>query len=268
MFVDFDGTLAPIVDDPDAARPEAGVAELLARLADRFAKVAVVSGRPVAYLADNLAGAGTRSSASTRPGAGRGAGFGATELVGLYGLERVLPGATDIQVAPQAEGWRQAVEGVASEADRLVSSAPSELAGLGVERKGLTVTLHYRKAPALAGWVESFAAQQAASTGLVPHPGKMSVELRPPIETDKGTVVAALAEGLNAVCYFGDDLGDLPAFEVLADLRREGVQTLAVAVRSGSGSAEETPPAVLEAADVVVEGTEGAISLLRELAGD
>ncbi len=40
----------------------------------------------------------------------------------------------------------------------------------------------------------------------------MSVELRPPVKTDKGTVVDELASGLGAACFFGDDLGDLPAF--------------------------------------------------------
>lgn len=251
VFVDFDGVLAPIVQDPDAARPQLGVAELLGRLAQRFRRVAVVSGRPVAYLADNLDLAG--------------ADLGGTELVGLYGLERVMHGTAGIQVTPDAEGWREAVESVAAEADRRVSSAPSELAGLGVERKGLTVTLHYRKAPGLAGWVQSFSEEQAAATGLVAHPGKMSVELRPPVATDKGTVVAELARGLVAVCYLGDDMGDLPAFEVLSGLRRQGVHTLAVAVRSGVG--DETPAALLAAADVIVEGTDGAVGLLQLLAG-
>jgi len=264
IFVDFDGTLSPIVEDPDAARPEAGVADLLARLADRFARVAVVSGRPVAYLADNLAGAGAGAGSGSGSG---GSGLGATELIGLYGFERIAPDSRDVQVAPEAEEWRGAVDAVASEAERRMSVSLSELAGLGIERKGLTVTLHYRKAPGLVGWVESFAAQQAASTGLVAHPGKMSIELRPPVSTDKGTVVARLARGLSAVCYLGDDIGDLPAFEVLSDLRRHGVHTLSVAVRSASGSADETPPAVLAAADVVVEGPEGALSLLWELAG-
>ena len=248
MFVDFDGTLAPIVEDPDAARPVEGSAELLARLAGRFAKVAVVSGRPVAYLVANLAGAGR------------------TELVGLYGLESQLAELPAAQASPGAARFRQPVERVAEEAERQAAQDPTRFAGLGVERKGLTVTLHYRKAPSLAAWVESFAAAQAAATGLVAHPGKMSVELRPPGETDKGTVVASFAEGLTAVCYLGDDLGDLPAFRTLATLRSRGVATLAVAVRSGVG--DETPPAVVDAADIVVDGPHGALGVLRALAGD
>jgi trehalose 6-phosphate phosphatase len=81
------------------------------------------------------------------------------------------------------------------------------------------------------------------------------------VSTDKGLVVAALAEGLDAACYVGDDVGDLPAFAALADLRNQGVATLAVAVRSG-----EEPPELVEQADLVVDGAEGAMAFLRRLA--
>ena len=83
----------------------------------------------------------------------------------------------------------------------------------------------------------------------------MSWELRPPVPTDKGTVVAGLAAGLRAVCFVGDDTGDLPAFGVLGQLRAGGVDTLAVAV-----GGPETPPEVLAAADLVVDGPAGADS--------
>lgn len=229
----------------------------------------MISGRPVGYLSEHLAGAG------------------GTELVGLYGLERLAGGSTDVQVEPAAEGWLDTVAAVAAEAERRVADVAymaavadvadvadvagdagdaGDLRGVVVERKGLTVTFHYRKVPALAGWVEAFADEQSRATGLVVHSGKMSVELRPPVPTDKGTVVTALAEGLSAVCYVGDDTGDLPAFEALEVLRNQGLSTLAVAVRSGIG--DETPPGVLAAADLVVDGPKGAIELLWRLAGD
>jgi trehalose 6-phosphate phosphatase len=108
--------------------------------------------------------------------------------------------------------------------------------------------------------VEAWTADQALRTGLIAHPAKMSVELRPPVEADKGRVVTELAAGLDAVCFVGDDRGDLPAFAALADLAAEGVQTLAVAV-----SSEEAPPELLAAADLVVAGPEGALALLRAL---
>jgi trehalose 6-phosphate phosphatase len=234
VFTDFDGTLSPIVDDPATAGPLPGAESVLAGLADRFARVAVISGRPVAYLLERLSGAGS------------------VVLSGLYGLERARGGT--IEEVPAALPWRQVVERVASEAE---TSAPP---GVRVERKGLAVTLHVRTAPERAGWVNEWAAARVAETGLVAHPGKMSVELRPPVEADKGTVVTELAQGLEAVCFLGDDRGDLPAFAALAELSARGVHTLAVAV-----SSDEAPAELVDAADLVVPDPEGALFLLETL---
>jgi trehalose 6-phosphate phosphatase len=70
LCLDFDGTLAPIVDDPDQARPLPGVVDLLGALAGRFAAVALVSGRPAAYLAEHAPAPGVRYLApcTTRTG--------------------------------------------------------------------------------------------------------------------------------------------------------------------------------------------------------
>jgi len=240
VFVDFDGTLAPIVERPDQARPLAGVPAILGRLAARYARVAVISGRPVAYLAEHLAGAD-----------------GAL-LIGLYGLERTpAEGHRTPESDLDAARWHAAIARVASGAE---ATAPD---GLTVERKGLAVTLHFRQAPGLADWTAAFAAEQAAASGLVAHRGKMSWELRPPGPTDKGTVVVELAAGLAAVCFVGDDTGDLPAFAALRRLRAEGLDTLAVAV-----DGPETPDELLSGADLVVDGPAGVISLLETLAAN
>jgi trehalose 6-phosphate phosphatase len=238
IFLDFDGTLAPIVAVPDEARPLPGVASTLGRLALRYRRVAVISGRPLAYLTEHL-----------------GQDSGAVEFVGLYGLERQLGSGGPVVAGSEARRWQAAVDAVAAAAQ---ASAPS---GLRVERKGLAVTLHFREAPQLAGWTAGFAAEQEAASGLVAHPGKQSWELRPPGPTDKGTVVEELASGLRAACFVGDDLGDLPAFAALARLRSAGVDTLSVAV----GGAE-TPAEVLAAGDVAVAGPAGVLALLEALA--
>jgi trehalose 6-phosphate phosphatase len=132
---------------------------------------------------------------------------------------------------------------------------------MSVERKGLTVTLHYRGDSHLAGPVERIAAELADRHGLHLHPGKMSVELRPPVEVDKGTVILEMSAGLAAVAFAGDDIGDLPAFTALAGLRANGKATLSIA----SGGSE-TPPEVIGAADIEVEGPEGILAVLRDLA--
>jgi trehalose 6-phosphate phosphatase len=238
VFLDFDGTLAPIVEVPEDARPLPGVAGLVGRLAERYRRVAIVSGRPAAFLAEHL-----------------GPAAGAAELVGLYGLERTAPRGRGVVIDTAASRWQATVEEATAAAE---GAAPP---GVRVERKGLSVTLHFRQAPEHAGWAAGFAAQVQAGTGLVAHPGKQSWELRPPVPTDKGTVVGELANGLRAVCFVGDDTGDLPAFATLARLRAQRVDTLAVAV-----GGPETPPDVLEAADLVVDGPPGVLDLLQALA--
>lgn len=246
LITDFDGTLAPIVTAPAEARPVDGAVEVLARLALRFAVVAVVSGRPASFLLDRVA-----------PDRGDPApdGLGAVRLVGLYGLERAGGGGR-VTVEPGAERWRSVISGVA---ERLGAGAPP---GVEVEPKGLAVTVHWRRARASAGWAETAAGAEAARTGLESHPGRMSVELRPPTGTDKGSVVRSLAAGCTAACYFGDDLGDLPAFAALADLAATGGLTTA----SLAAVDEESAPEVAEAADAVVEGPAGVLAALRWLA--
>lgn len=234
VLSDFDGTLTSIVDDPEVAGPLPGVVDTLARLAQRYRLVAVISGRPVGYLIEHL---------GSRPG---------ITLVGLYGLEKGEGGA--VVTLPSARRWRGVVAQVAAAAQ---AQAPP---GVYVERKGLAVGLHVRRAPGLASWVEEWADEQARQTGLVVHVAKMSRELVPPVETDKGVVVADLAAGIESVCYLGDDVGDLPAFDALDRLAAGGVRTLAVAVRS-----DEAPPDLLARADLIVDGPEGALALLNDL---
>jgi trehalose 6-phosphate phosphatase len=239
VFLDFDGTLAPIVEVPDDARPLPGAAEAVGRLAARYARVAVISGRPAAFLVARL-----------------GAAAAPAELVGLYGLDRTTAEGRRQDADPEAARWREIVDSVAAAAE---AAAPG---GVRVERKGLAVTLHFRQAPEAAAWAGTFAAAEATASGLAAHPGKMSWELRPPVPTDKGTVIAELAAGLRAVCFVGDDTGDLPAFAALTRLRDGGVVTLAVAV-----GGPETPVEVVEAADLVVDGPAGVLVLLEALAG-
>jgi len=236
LLVDFDGTVSPIVVDPAAAAPLPGVGAVLGRLAERLGVVGVVSGRPVAFLRDRLAGFD-----------------GGLSLVGLYGLEWVDGG--ELHTHPGAEGWRPVIAGVAREASR---SAPG---GVTVEDKGLAVTLHARRAPGQLRWLEDFAAAASARHGLAAHPGRLSVELRPPVEVDKGTVLARFGAGKKAIAYLGDDCGDLPAFAALAACRADGVATVAVAV-----SSDEAPPDLLGAADLVVDGPAGALAVLVGLA--
>ena len=239
VLVDYDGTLSPIVDDPGGARPLPAAVDALNRLAARYRRVAVVSGRPAGFLVEHL-------------GLGRGATSHGPSIVvsGLYGLEWAGSGGV-VHTRSEAEPWREVVDRVARAAR---TAAP---AGMLVEHKGLTVAFHWRTATASAGWAQSFAEEMSEETDLELHPGKMSIELRPPLPADKGTVVTELCRGLAAACFVGDDRGDLAAFAALDGLATEGVIACKVAVASA-----EIPPELRAGADVVVDGPAEVVDLL------
>jgi trehalose 6-phosphate phosphatase len=232
VLLDFDGTLAPIVKDPAAARPLPGVVDALLALHAGGALVAVLSGRPVAFLAEHLP----------------------AELlaVGLYGLERRVGG--EVRVDPAAERWRSVV-------DDVVDRARVELsAGVEVEPKGLSLTLHVRRAPALADEARAWAEEVASATGLVARGAKRSTELHPPVALDKGTVADELLAGRTAACFIGDDLGDLPAFDAMDRFGAAGGHAVRILVRTSETAAE-----LVGRADLEVEGPAGALEVLRRL---
>lgn len=233
VLSDFDGTLSEIVLDPATAVPLPGVPELLGELSRSYATVAVISGRPVSFL---------RAVLPTT-----------VHLSGLYGLEEVRDGVELDH--PDAAPWRPVV---ADLVERARAAVPT---GVGIEPKGLSVTLHYRANPALEPAVTEWAEAEAARTGLHARSAKRSVELHPPVPADKGTAVQALAGRASRVCYLGDDLGDLPAFAALEAMRDAGRDALRVAVRS-----RELAPEVRKAADHLVDGPTGARDFLAALA--
>ena len=230
VLTDFDGTLSLIVEDWNDARPLPGAAETLDALAERYAVVGVISGRPVSYLHAHLGDA--------------------VRLSGLYGLE-VMHRGERIPVEG-AEEWRPAV-------DRAFADAAKHF-GDFVEHKGLSLTVHFRTRPDIGDAVIRWAQRMHDETGLELRAAKASIELHPPVKVDKGTVVELAAAHLDAVCFLGDDVGDLPAFAALERLRDRGVHTVKVGV-----STPEAPPAVLDRADVVVDGPNGALALLQSL---
>jgi trehalose 6-phosphate phosphatase len=236
VLMDFDGTLAPIVEDPAEARPLPGAAGVLLRLSQRFAVVGVVSGRPAEFLARHLSGAGP-----------------AVRLVGVYGFEWIEEG--QVRRAAEVEAW------VPAAAEVLAAARASAPEGVGVEDKGVSVTLHWRRAPSAGEWAREFAAHWAPRTGLILQPGRMAMEFRPPVDLDKGRVVESMARTCTAAFFAGDDAGDLAAFEALDRLEERGLRTLRLAVAD-----EESPPELSASADMVVDGPRAALELLDHLA--
>ena len=109
ICLDFDGTLAPIVDDPNEARPLPGTVELLGHLAARFAAVALLSGRPADYLAKHAAAPGVR-------------------YLGLYGLQEIRDG--HVWVDPRLEAARPAVMAAQQDLRDCAAVRDSALPGL------------------------------------------------------------------------------------------------------------------------------------------
>jgi trehalose 6-phosphate phosphatase len=232
VFTDFDGTLSEIVEEPDDARPLAGMAEVLTDLAGVYGRVGVLSGRPVEFLQRFFPDS--------------------VLLAGLYGLETLHEGVrTD---HPLGGSWREVIDDVASVA---MARGP---AGMKVEAKGLSLTLHYRARPRLAPRVRAFAEQQASRSGLECRPARMSYELHPPIPADKGSALVELTEGLDAVCFIGDDVGDLRAFEALDKFAEQGKYAVRVAVHSS-----EEVDELIDRADVVVDDPAGVLELMEYL---
>jgi trehalose 6-phosphate phosphatase len=242
LCLDFDGTLSPIVDDPQAARPLQGVVEMLAPLARRFAAVAIISGRPAAYLGEHVAVPGVR-------------------YLGLYGLQEMYEGR--IWVDPRLEAARPTVTAAGQ---ALRESEAVRESGAWLEDKEYSVAVHTRRVPDRERWadrIDQTARRIADQHGLELIPGKLVWELRPPVRAHKGDAVRRVVDesGARAVVVIGDDLGDLPAFAAAAELAAAGHDALRVAVRS-----EEAPPQLLAAADLVVPGPQGVLDFVRRLA--
>jgi trehalose 6-phosphate phosphatase len=192
VATDYDGTLAPIVDDPAQAKPdrEAMVAiRALAALGQTH--VAIISGRSLADLAA-LTGAPD-----------------AVHLVGSHGSEFDPDFARSL--TPGQAKLREQVEGALTQ---IASSAP----GLRIETKPASVALHYRTADEATGKAALEAALRgpAALDGVFTRHGKMVVELGV-VSTNKGDALRMIRRrvGATAAIFFGDDATDEDAFAIL-----------------------------------------------------
>ncbi|MEU0947310.1 trehalose-phosphatase [Streptomyces canus] len=241
--LDFDGTLAPIVADPEQARAHPEAVAVLAALAPKVASVAVITGRPaeIAVRYGGFAGV---------------AGLEHLTVLGHYGAER-WDAATGEVTAPEAHPGVAAVR----------AELPALLDGTGAwieEKGGRAVAVHTRRAPDPQATFDALRVpltDLATHHGLIVEPGRLVLELRPP-GMDKGVALLTHVRELSAasVLYGGDDLGDLPAFSAVDDLRAAGTPGLLVC----SGSDEVTE--LRKRADLVVDGPAGVVGLLRDLA--
>ncbi len=250
--LDFDGTLAPIVDDPESAHIHPDAPGVLLELTEVVRAVAVVTGRPARKV---LALGGLDE-------VGRAIGESGRELFvfGQYGFERWSSAERRV-VSPRPP---QGLSGFLRDLPRALREA--DAADAYVEDKGLAIAVHTRRLddPSAAfDRLEPRLRELADRHSMVLEPGRQVIEARSP-GSDKGAVVRTLAEETEArgFLFAGDDLGDVEAFEAVAQLREEGLATLLVC------SASDEEGALVERSDVVVHGPEGVLDLLRRFISD
>ena len=196
--------------------------------------VAVVSGRPVSFLERFFAPP--------------------IELSGLYGLEHRT--SDRLLVDPLALDWLPVMSATADKARESFGED-------AVEDKRYSITVHYRgEDQEFTDRVTAWAAETAEATGLDARAAKKSVELHPPTSRSKGDAVEDLLTGIRAAVYFGDDVGDLPAFIRLHELQEEGVLKAVAVVLVAS---HETAPELREYATDVVHTPDEALAILRQL---
>ncbi|MFF1837703.1 trehalose-phosphatase [Streptomyces sp. NPDC058231] len=249
IALDFDGTLADIVPDPEQARAHPGAVPALAALAPKVASVAVITGRPAVV-------------AVRQGGFAAVPGLDHLVVLGHYGAERwdAASGTVRAPAAhPGVAATRAELPGVLDRFD--------SWHGTWIEEKGQALAVHTRRAAdpqaafdALRGPLGELAARH----GLIVEPGRLVLELRPP-GMDKGVALAEYVRevGAESVLFAGDDLGDLAAYSAVEKLRADGPDGIpGLLVCSGSTEVRE----LAERADLLLAGPEAVVGFLAALA--
>lgn len=244
--LDYDGTLSHIAQRPEDASPVPGALEAVRLLAERVGSVVFISGRPVGQLLDL---SGLRSD----PAGSR------LTVLAQYGLQR-WDGHTGLITSPPP---LPGVEGARRELAELLAD-PATPPGVSVEDKGEALVVHTRLTTDPDGVLHALGQRLrsiAERAGLEPHPARNALELRPPGFEKGGALRGFVTErGGRAVLFVGDDLGDLPAFAALADLRADGIPGLGVVSDSPEVSG------LREHADLVLSGPDAVVVFLHQLA--
>lgn len=250
--LDFDGTLSPIVDDPASAHIHADAPDVLVDLAVHIRAVAVVTGRPARQV---LALGGLDEVGELIHDAGSD-----LFVFGQYGNERWDTQDRRVRSPRPPAGLSSFLLGL----PKLLRAA--DAAEAFVEEKGLAIAVHTRRLDdpdAAFERLMPMVSTLAAENDLGVEPGRQVIEVRAP-GMHKGEAVRTLVRETRAGAFLfaGDDLGDIEAFKAVDDLRRQGMPTLLVC------SASEEQSALAELADIVVQGPEGVLDLLRMLTAD
>lgn len=239
VFLDYDGTLTPIVARPELAVLSGAMRGIVTALAARC-PVAVVSGRD-------------------RPDVEKLVGIDTLVYAGSHGFDIRVPGGRNIQ-REEGAGFAGLLERVKARLGREVGP----IAGSLIEPKKSSVAVHYRQ----VAEGERAAVKAVVDAILAEHdtlrvtPGKMVWEIQPKLDWNKGRAVLWLIEALEldrpgiVPMYFGDDVTDEDAFDALSG------RGIGVFVGDTAAAEEDRPTA----ADFAVPDTESCGRLLDSLA--
>jgi len=241
LATDFDGTLSTITPTPQMARIHPGCRDGLVKLSDELGLVVVLSGRQVEEVRQLV-------------------GLPGVVYIGNHGLERWEKNKKYVE--PRAFQYASAIRNILGRARQEL-----KLPGLLFEEKGITASIHYRSAQdpvAARKRIASLLRDLAREPGLKVLEGRRVVELRPPLDLNKGTALLDLLRkyDVRGVIYAGDDKTDLDAFRAI---HRWGIQEERRALAVGVIS-PEMPHGLMEDSDLVVEGVKGVAEFLAILA--
>lgn len=245
LVFDIDGTLSPIAPTPETARLYPGVATLLAQARDHpDVHVAIITGRGI-----------ERGAALVN--------VDGLTYIGTHGLEWSdgLPAQSSIQVTAEALRYQEPATALLDLAEQHFSTRE----GVFVERKRIGGSIHYRlsaQPEEVRQQILTLLEEPARYAGLTLSEGKRIVEVKASLPIDKGVALHIFAERFHVrgLLFAGDDRTDLDAVKKTAYLRQQGIAALAIAVKYA-----DTLPELLENADIIVDGVEGMVTLLREI---
>lgn len=245
LFLDLDGTLAPIMPQPREVVVPPGTGRLIRKLAHQYLAVAVVSGRPA-----------TEAKRIT----------GNSELtyIGNHGFETMLPGHA-VVVCDEAQPYISRVRELLKHCRSFM--APMNL-GILLEDKTATMSIHYRLAsdPGEAlKFIRKNIFPRIEELGLSAGEGRMVIDVKPPVAVNKGVAIGRLMDRLGAAqaLYAGDDTTDIDALKELRQRRRKKQAVVGVGVIS-----DEMPRNLSKYADLMVERMSGVEMVLQILAGE
>ena len=239
LFLDFDGTLSAIVNNPDQASLYGNNSDLLKELSEYF-PIVILSGRSVESLLDRIK-------------------IPTLQYVGNHGMEILKDNKT---ILPEnARAYLTNIENALTTLEKQITDPKVYL-----ENKKITISVHYRNVAEpsktrdrLAPLVEKIAKENE----LAVFEGRMIFELRPPIQINKGTIFREMVknQGLQSAMMIGDDITDTHAFIQARNLQSSNeCNSFSLAVVE-----KETAQEVIDLADFTLSGVTGANQFLSSL---